>query len=227
MSTSSSPGRGEPSASEVRPFAYPAAPLREASPGSQGDSDSWSGAIGLPTAGSATDIALLEQKAREEGSREGEARARAEFLEMLARERTVLAGALADFARERESYYQQVESELVQLALSIARKILHREAQVDPLLLAGVVRVALDQIRGGSLPVVRVHPAHVADWRSFFAQQLELRDQPQVVEDASLPTDHCLIETQLGSTELSLEGQLKEIEQGFLDLLERRPRANG
>ncbi len=36
---------------------------------------------------------------------------------------------------------------MVRLALAIARKVLHREAQMDPLLLAGVVRVALDRCR--------------------------------------------------------------------------------
>ena len=46
----------------------------------------------------------------------------------------------------------------MQLALSIARKILHREAQLDPLLLAGIVRVALEKIDGATEVVLRVHP---------------------------------------------------------------------
>jgi flagellar assembly protein FliH len=33
----------------------------------------------------------------------------------------------------------------------------------------------------------------------------------------------CVLETEVGSTQISLETQLKEIEQGFLDLLEHRP----
>ena len=32
------------------------------------------------------------------------------------------------------------------------------------------------------------------------------------------------METEIGSTIISLETQLKEIEQGFFDLLEQRPR---
>ena len=47
----------------------------------------------------------------------------------------------------------------MQLALAIARKILHREAQVDPLLLAGMVRVALEKIESHTKVSVRVHPA--------------------------------------------------------------------
>ncbi len=47
---------------------------------------------------------------------------------------------------------------MVRLALAIARKVLHREAQLDPLLLAGVVRVALDQMQAGSRVLLRTSP---------------------------------------------------------------------
>jgi flagellar assembly protein FliH len=41
--------------------------------------------------------------------------------------------------------------------------------------------------------------------------------------DPSLGLGHCTLETELGSTDLTLESQLKEIEQGFFDLLAQRP----
>jgi flagellar assembly protein FliH len=44
------------------------------------------------------------------------------------------------------------------------------------------------------------------------------------VGDPTLPQGHCTLETDFGTTEISLETQLKEIEQGFFDLLERRPK---
>ena len=53
---------------------------------------------------------------------------------------------------------------MVRLALSIARKILHREAQMDPLLLAGVVRVALDQMQAGTRVLLRTSPASARTW---------------------------------------------------------------
>jgi flagellar assembly protein FliH len=34
---------------------------------------------------------------------------------------------------------------------------------------------------------------------------------------------HCVLETALGTTELTLEAQLAEIERGFFDLLAQRP----
>jgi flagellar assembly protein FliH len=43
---------------------------------------------------------------------------------------------------QREQYFVRAEAEIVQLALAIAAKILHREAQVDPMLVATLVRMA-------------------------------------------------------------------------------------
>ncbi len=59
---------------------------------------------------------------------------------------------------------------MVRLALAIARKVLHREAQLDPLLLAGVVRVALDQMQAGSRVVLRTSTDAAEPWRKFCAE---------------------------------------------------------
>ena len=163
-------------------------------------------------------------QAREDGLKEGEARARSEYERRLAGERQTVAQALQDFAREREEYFGRVEAEVVGLAIAIARKILHREAQVDPLLLAGVVRVGLEKVAVGTRVRLRVPPDQVTVWQDFFARQPDLQPLPELMGDVSLSHGHCLLETELGSTDLALETQLKEIEQGFFDLLAQRPR---
>ena len=44
-----------------------------------------------------------------------------------------------------------------------------------------------------------------------------------VVEDAEMKPTDCVLETELGSADFSIEAQLKEVEQGFCDLLALRP----
>jgi flagellar assembly protein FliH len=151
------------------------------------------------------------------------AQGRAEFEKKLASEQQTLVQTLRDFAHERETYFQRVEAEVVGLALAIARKILHREAQVDPLLLAGVVRVGLDNIAAGTRARLRVHPDQIQAWQEFFSLQPDLPSPPELLGDATLGPGRCILETELGSTDLTLETQLKEIEQGFFDLLAQRP----
>jgi flagellar assembly protein FliH len=164
-----------------------------------------------------------EARARQAGRNEGIVQGQAEFEKKLAGEKQSLANSVREFARERTIYFQRVEVEVVALAVAIARKILHREAQVDPVLLAGVVRVGLDKVVTGTRVRLRVHPKHVQAWKDFFAQQSDLQSLPELLGDPSLGLGHCVLETELGSTDLTLESQLKEIEQGFFDLLAQRP----
>jgi len=161
--------------------------------------------------------------ARASGRQEGEAVAARNFEARLTEVREGVRAALQQFASERTAYYQQVETEVVRLALSIARKILHREAQVDPLLLAGMVKVALQKIEDGTKVVMRTSPQQVSEYRTYFAQHMESREIPEVLEDPNLGPNHCILQTSLGTTELGLEVQLKEIEQGLFDLMQRRP----
>jgi flagellar assembly protein FliH len=165
-----------------------------------------------------------QARARELGRQEGQADAAKAFDQNLARERAGIAAALAQLHLDRASYYLKVETEVVQLALSIARKILHREAQIDPLLMVGLVRVALEKIEGATAIVLRINPQQAADWRRHLAMHMEPSHLPQIVEDPALEADQCALETSMGTATMGVEVQLKEIEQGLLDLLGARPR---
>lgn len=218
MSTSCSPSLDTGPTPEPRPFPYaelPAAGVPAPLPETPAPK---------PSTHDPSALALqAEAVAREAGRSEGEAQTRAVLDGRLAEVRQSMASALAEFAGQRDAYFQHVEGEVVRLALNIARKILRREAQVDPLLLAGMVRVVLEKIESRSQAVVRVHPQQVSEYRVYFAQHLEARQVPEVLEDATLAMDHCVLQTALGSTELGPEVELREIEQGLFDLLEQRP----
>ena len=218
MSTSPSlaPDRSVPQPPEFHPFPYAALSEAEAR-------SSRRAGITAASGPDAADLAARDTLARSQGQREGYAQAEKSFVERLTRERASMASALSQFTRDRATFFQKVEGEVVQLALSIARKILHREAQVDPLLLVGIVRVALEQIEGATGVVLRVHPENIADWRRSLALQLDPADLPEITEDPSLAPDTCVLETAMGSTVLGLEVQLKEIERGLMDLLAARP----
>ena len=220
MSTSSNPPLDSRPMPEARPFPYAELPP----PGAPPHRSKGAAAAAEPPDPDLRGQILPEVAAvREAGRREGEAQARAAFEAHLAELRETVRAALLEFARQRDAYFQQVEGEVVHLALNIARKILRREAQVDPLLLAGMVRVVLEKIESGTKVVVRVHPQQVSECRAYFAQHMEPRQVPEVVEDSALGVDHCILQTDLGTTELGPEIELKEIEQGLFDLLERRP----
>ena len=160
---------------------------------------------------------------RAEGIREGLQQAQDSFEKQLAEERSQVAEALRAFAQKTSEYYSRAEVELVHLALAIAAKILHREAQVDPLLVAALVKVALEKLQHGTKAAVRVRPEEVGDWKRYFEGTSSGEIRLEVKADPSIEPHNCILETELGSTELGLDAQLKEIEQGFFDLLAQRP----
>jgi flagellar assembly protein FliH len=168
----------------------------------------------------------LEKEAFERGVKEGETRAHSECEKQIAAAKALVADAIEKFKRERENYFSRVEPEVVQLALAIARKILHREAQMDPLLLAGMVHVALSKLDSGTRVRLWAHPLDVHFWNEYFAQPDSFQPAPELVGDPALRRGECTLETEVGSTQISLDTQLKEIEQGFFDLLEQRPKTH-
>ena len=166
-----------------------------------------------------------EAQARESGRQQGVIEAGKRFDEQLLRERAAIAAALGKFDGECAAYYRRIEEEAVQLSLAIARKILHREAQVDPLLLMGIVRAALDRIDGSTKVSLAVAPQRAADWRRHLGSVLPPAKVPEVFEDPAMPLEQCELRTSMGSAPLGVEVQLKEIEQGLMDLLAARPPA--
>jgi flagellar assembly protein FliH len=184
------------------------------------------GALAGVSAMSLTPGRALEQREKqgyERGVQDSEARAKKVYDQNLAAVHASISRTLEEFKTQRAFYFNRIEPEVVQLALSIARKILHRESQMDPLLLTGMVHVALEKLDQGTRVRLRAHPDEIHFWNNHFSESGTLPICPEIIGDSSLKHGECALETEIGSTQISLETQLKEIEQGFFDLLEQRP----
>ncbi|MGA2651615.1 MAG: FliH/SctL family protein [Terracidiphilus sp.] len=157
------------------------------------------------------------EKGRAEG-RQTEREAQTEAVTAANERRTRQATELIEtFAQERDRYLHHVEHEVVELALAVAARILRREAQMDPLLLTGAVRVALGQLSGSTEVRVRVPAGDLDLWKETLAVLPNLRLKPQVMAGEGMRLGDCVIETELGSVDLGIRAQLGEIERGFFD----------
>jgi flagellar assembly protein FliH len=171
-----------------------------------------------------TEEELAERINRErvDATHQAEQRLRLEYESKLQAARGPIAATIASFEAQRIEYFSRVEAEVVQLALAISAKILHREAQVDPTLVAALVRMTIEKMREGSSVTVRVSPGRAKRWKDYFATQSSV-SRVEVTEDAELSDHDCMLETELGVANFGLDTQLKEVEQGFFDLLALRP----
>lgn len=171
------------------------------------------------------ELKKCEAAAYERGIADGRAAVQAEAARAVAEARSFVTENLKNFEQERKLYYRRIEGDIVDLALAIARKVLHREAQVDRVVLAGVVRVALEKIAGTSHVTLHVHPTAVQAWQNYLAEQTIFATIPSVVEDGALRPDQLVLKTSHGSTELGIDAQLNEIEKGFSDLVQQKQRS--
>ena len=210
----------EPQLETAQPFLY--APPSGDAPRNVMGGGSWTGTSGQESVAPHSASEQASQKAYERGLAEGKARARTDLEVASAEMRNQICTALQTFSKDRADYFGRIEAEVVRLSLSIARKILHRESQVDPLVLTGVVHVALQKLNSDTRVRLCTHPDEVRFWSDYFKQSKENSSQVDIVGDPSLSAGQCTLETEFGTTQISLETQLKEIEQGFFDLLEQR-----
>lgn len=143
------------------------------------------------------------------------------FEERLLKERTQVSTTCNEFKIERQRYFLQVEGQVVRLALAIAARVLHREVKLDPMLLQGVVKVALAKVEDESGTTLRVPLSDLSSWQAL----MKAESQPHIVVsgDRTLFQGECVLETHIGRVELGIAVQLDEIEKGFFDLLEHRP----
>lgn len=164
-----------------------------------------------------TQIESARSDARAESRQEWEE----ELEERIAMERGRVTRICEEFGKERARYFIDVEAEVVKLALAIAARVLHREVNLDPLLLVAAVRVVLEKVADNSTMDLHVPVVEVERWGDAF--MAEAKSRVRLVGDERLALGECVLETSVGRVELGVNAQLEEIEKGFFDLLQQRP----
>jgi len=163
------------------------------------------------------DAAAREQQAFEAGYRKGAAEGHQQAAAQLKPLLEGLGQTLREWQQSRRRLRREAEQDVVQLAIAIARRILHRELNVDPQALLGIVKAALERLEGREVDRVRANPADAELIRSYF-EQAGLR-QVSIIADAQLARGALLLETAQGTLDASVETQLEEIRYGLLDRL--------
>lgn len=135
-----------------------------------------------------------------------------------------LARVLKEFEDERKEYFRRLEEGVVQLALAISRKILQREAELDPTLLTALVRIALERMQCGSVVRIRVAAEDEELWHGC-GDASGGSSRWEIAPDATLSPGDCIVETELGTASFGFEAQLRDVEESFTQLLAHRPDA--
>jgi flagellar assembly protein FliH len=176
--------------------------------------------IGVPE----DEVERRVQIARDAAAAEADQRMRIECERVSKGAQERVTQVLKEFEDERIEYFRRVEGEVVQLALAIARKILQREAELDPTLLTALVRIALERMHCGSAVRIRVAAESADPWRRC-GDANGGSSRWEIVPDETLSPGDCIVETELGTASFGFEAQLRDVEESFTQLLGHRPDA--
>ena len=161
------------------------------------------------------DVAAIQRAAFQEGYAEGERAGLETALEQY-------RGSIASFGRTAQelaalkpNLRAEAEKELVELALTIARRIVRRELSVDPTTVLSLVRTCFDEYQRAEVHSVRVSPADFELVSAYFednpAQNLEIQS------DSAVSSGGAIFETSQGQLDARVETQLSEIEYDLAD----------
>jgi hypothetical protein len=111
-------------------------------------------------------------------------------------------------AAERQRVFEQTASQLAELAAVIARRVIAREISLHPQLVFDLVREGLTALGKHDRVMVRLGSGFESQ-REALAQRLAERgSRAEVRVEAQLPEHACLVETELGQVDESIESRL-------------------
>ena len=166
------------------------------------------------------------KKGFEQGREDGYAEGRAEVQRLVDRLHIVLEKTMD----KRSEILQEAETEVVELVLLIARKVIKTISENQKNVVLSNVVQALRKLKSRGDVIIRVNIAdlglateHVKD----FMAMAEAAKSITVVEDTTIDRGGCIIETDFGQIDARISSQLHEIEEKILDVSPIKARGKG
>jgi len=154
---------------------------------------------------------------REEGRQEGYGEGKTEVERLVQRTQVILERA----QDKRGEILSETEKEIVALVLLIARKVIKiiSENQRD-VIVSNVVQ-SLRKIKGRGSVIIRVNMADLqlaTEHKDEFIKMVEGASSVQIVEDSTVDSGGCIIETDFGEIDARISSQLAELESKILEV---------
>lgn len=152
------------------------------------------------------------EKERQRGYKEGLAEARMEQAEKM-----------IETVSRTVDYFAKVESDMVSLVMAAVRKIM--EDFDDEQRVVIVVKNALSVVRNQKQMTLRVHPRQVEAVRAHTNELLAAYPGVgylDIVADGRQTLESCILESEIGMVEASVEGQIAALQAAFQKVLGNR-----
>lgn len=159
------------------------------------------------------EVVAAKRESHEAGRRLGEQQARAEITPVIER----MNASIAEISGLRSEMRCRAEKDVVQLAILIAKRILHRELNVDTQALTALARVVFERLARAETCRVTVHPSFVPAISS--ALPAGYAGRVTIDPDPNCAIGTLIIRSDEGLLDASVDSQLEEIGRGLTDRL--------
>jgi len=164
----------------------------------------------------------IEEEGRQQGYQEGFRQGTEESKKLIHQAKLELENAL----KEKERMIREIEPRVVDIIISISKKILDHAVSINKQSIVYLIRKGLSELKDRSENVV------VKISETDYASLMESNEDPlssfgvtgkiDVVKDSSLKTGDCIIETQYGNIDCSLGTQFEGLKQELLLILDSK-----
>jgi len=124
----------------------------------------------------------------------------------------------------RKETYQDIEKEVVELALAIARQVICQEITIDKEIVVCVAREALAKVEDPGRINIKMSPSDlqfIKETRSQLSNMIENIDHVTLEAAENIQSGGCIIETDLGEIDARIEKQLQAVEESFRTVVEK------
>ena len=167
----------------------------------------------------------LEEQAYISGFEKGEKEGRESSKNRIETLLISLDQALLGIDKAKKDLFLISEREAVELALSIAGKIIHQEVSTDRGVVLNVVKAALKKVTKHKKIKIRLNPADLDFMNEVKSQMPGLVDSFDEVifeGDTSIGDGGCVIDTNFGDIDARIEKQLLAVEEMFMAEIRKR-----
>jgi flagellar assembly protein FliH len=159
------------------------------------------------------EVEAAKHESFQAGRRHGEQQTRAELGPVIER----MNAAVTELTGLRPEMRHRAEKDVVQLALLIAKRVLHRELSVDSQALVALARVVFERMARAETYRITVHPGFAAAIQA--ALPAGHAGRVQVEPDPACAAGTLFIRSEEGMIDASVDSQLEEIGRGLTDRL--------
>lgn len=128
-----------------------------------------------------------------------------------------LEKSVEELSRLRGSMMEETEVQLVTLAAAIARRVIGREVSIDPEILLTLAAEGIDALGDRDRVVVRFGSLDRDDILASMIERLKRRaPRCEVLQDPSLAAGQCVVESEFGQVDESVDSRLDNVLRALL-----------